>query len=164
MPLEDVLKPVERFNSEIGTDLALTKKNSSVGLLDGLKCDYLKTCDPAEWRFAQKHFPGGWTAWRMVQQDPDAMQVIGQWRAELWAKLRSDSLRRILEAANGETRDALGANKYIYETFDLEDQPKVGRPSKEKIQKEAERLVEDDRIRDEAYRRIFNAQEEEIKS
>jgi hypothetical protein len=100
----------------------------------------------------------------MVQQDPDAMQVIGQWRAELWAKLRSDSLRRILEAANGETRDALGANKYIYETFDLEDQPKVGRPSKEKIQKEAERLVEDDRIRDEAYRRIFNAQEEEIKS
>jgi hypothetical protein len=83
--------------------------------------------------------------------------VIGQWRKELNMKLRSEALARILEAAQGETRDALSANKYIFEALG-EDKGKVGRPTKESINKEANKLYEDNKLREEAYKRILNKQ------
>lgn len=89
-----------------------------------------------------------------MQAKEEYLPIIQGWREELQAKLASEALARILEAAQGETRDALGANKYLFEILSKEDK-KVGRPSKEAIKLEAFKLVEDEQIREEAYRRIF---------
>jgi len=116
--------------------------------------DYILIGDPTEYRFAIKCY-GSWAKWEELTQLPEAAPVIGQLRSELAQKLSSEALSRILEAAKGETRDALGANKYIYEVLSKEEK-KVGRPSKEAIFKEAQRLHEEDKLREEAYQRIFN--------
>ena len=126
------------------------------GLL-GMKEDYLRTNDPTEYTFVSR-FVGNWTVWEALLEDPLALPIINKWREELALKLSSEALGRILEAARGETRDALSANKYIYEVLSKGDKAnKVGRPSKEAIFKEANKLVEDDKLREEAFKRIFNS-------
>lgn len=119
----------------------------------GLLNAYLRFRDPTEYCFAKAHF-GTWAAWKAFSEKEEIRPVIGQWREELTVKLRYESLARILEAAQGETRDALSANKYIYETL-AEDKGKVGRPTKEAISREAHKLHEDSKLREEAYQRIF---------
>lgn len=159
MPLEATKMPVDEFKSETGEIIPLTPQNASVLNYEALKAYYLKVGDPTEYRFAQIGFPGGWSEWSKLIETNEFKPVIGEWRAELAAKLRSDALARILEAAQGEGKDSLGANKYIYEALDREEsKQKVGRPSKEHIKQEAERLFEENRIKDEAYQRILNAQ------
>lgn len=136
----------------INTTLDL--ENSPETLLE-LSRAYLKENDPAEYFFAKRHFHT-WEAWKKFSQENGP--IIDLWRDELAAKLRSEALGRIIEAAKGETRDALSANKYIFETLEEDTsgkQNKVGRPSKEAIQKEAQRLLDDDKLRDEAYNRLF---------
>lgn len=71
--------------------------------------------------------------------------------------MRSDAFRRIQEAAEGETRDALSANKYIYEILTEKNKDSVGRPSNEKIQQKAKEFLEDERKREEAYLRILGS-------
>lgn len=145
------------------TLLPKIENNASVLISEDLKAYYLKTRDPAEYKFVQLHIPGGWVQWQDMVQDPLTGPMIGQWRDELAAKLRSESLMRILEAAQGDTRDALSANKYLFEMLSPKEKNSVGRPSNEKILKEAERLREDERMIEEAYERIFNAKENEEK-
>jgi hypothetical protein len=135
------------------TLLPKTENNSPLAFLLSLKEYYLGVEDPTDYQFVRKYIPGGWKQWQELNSDPTTAVVIGFWRDELHAKLRSKSLSRIQEAAEGETRDALSANKYLYEIFSPKD--KVGRPSNEKIKQEAHRLVEDKRISEEAYERVF---------
>lgn len=164
MPLEGVLSTVDAFNSEIGSEVALEVQNSPTPLkidLRGYRQDYFRIGDPTEYKFATRCFPGGWEGWQACINSQEYFPIIEGWRGELAVKLRSDALSRIMEAAQGETRDALGANKYLYETLgNKTEDKKVGRPSKEAITKEATRLVEEDKIREEAYRRLFDAKEE----
>lgn len=134
------------------TDTPLTGQNAPEAFC-GLLNSYLRFRDPTEYCFAKQHF-GTWAAWKTFSEREDIRPVIGQWREELTVKLRYESLARILEAAQGETRDALSANKYIYETL-AEDKGKVGRPTKEAISREANKLHEDSKLREEAYQRIF---------
>lgn len=120
----------------------------------GLLGAYLRAKDPTEYYFAKEYF-GTWAAWEEFSSKEEIAPVIGQWRRELTQKLRSDALGRILEAAQGETRDALSANKYIYEALNEDKANKVGRPTKEAIMKEASRMVDEDRQREEAYNRLL---------
>jgi hypothetical protein len=166
MPLEAKIKPVDAFLSTEGGQVAQALQNAPVSLkmapeaiLD-LKTDYMRISDPTEYSFAKRYF-GSWDAWELLAESKEGAPIINKWRKELALKLASEALARILEAAKGETRDALGANKYIYETLVAKDEKRqVGRPSREAISKEAHRLVNEDKLREEAYRRIFSAQEE----
>lgn len=145
------------FNPTETTQVAPQGPNAPEAFL-GLLNAYLRFRDPTEYAFAKAHF-GSWASWRTFSEREDVRSVIGQWREELQVKLRYESLARIMEAAQGDTRDALSANKYLYENLSQEDKGKVGRPSKEAITKEAHRLVEDDKLREEAYRRILETTE-----
>lgn len=141
------------------TPIAQNNKNAPTAFLEALegilakRNDYIFIGDPTEYRFAIKCY-GSWAKWEELTQMPELASLIGQLRSELAQKLSSEALARILEAAKGETRDSLGANKYIYEVLSKEEK-KVGRPSREAIFKEAQRLHEDDKLRAEAYQRIF---------
>jgi hypothetical protein len=137
-------------------------KNASTALrrdLNAYKEDYLRIADPTEYRFASRYIPGGWKAWEKMQVDEEYIPIIGQFRSELKAKLASDALARIIDAAQGETRDALSANKYIYETLTSKPKDAVGRPSNEKIQQKAKEYLEDEKRREEAYLRILGDKE-----
>lgn len=134
------------------TQVAPEVQNAPATFLELLGA-YLRFRDPTEYCFAKAHF-GTWAAWKEFSETEAIRPVIGRWREELTVKLRYESLARIMEAAQGDTKDALSANKYIYETL-AEDKGKVGRPSKEAISREAQRLHQDSQMREEAYRRIF---------
>lgn len=160
MPVEAILKPTGEFKQEIGTHLAAMEEIERTGFsgpLSAYKADYLRMGDPTEYRFAVRHIPGGWPEWENLLSDRNLFLIVSKWREELAQKLSSEALLRILEAAQGETRDALSANKYIYEALSSKEdkKAKVGRPTKEAIHKEAVSLMEDERIREEAYKRIF---------
>ena len=142
------------------TPIAQNNKNAPAAFLEALegilakRNDYILIGDPTEYRFAIKCY-GSWAKWEELLQMPEAAPMIGQLRSELAQKLSSEALARILEAAKGETRDSLGANKYIYEVLSKEEK-KVGRPSREAIAKEAIRLFEEEKVKEDAYHRIFN--------
>lgn len=148
-PLDTQNEPTAFLEASRPLSLEAEANQRFAGLLNA----YLRFRDPTEYCFAKQHF-GTWAAWKAFSEKEEIRPVIGQWREELTVKLRYESLARILEAAQGETRDALSANKYIYETL-AEDKGKVGRPSKEAISKEAYKLHEDSKLREEAYNRIF---------
>lgn len=132
--------------------------------LNAYRSDYLRISDPTEYGFASRYVPGGWEEWERMQLDKEYIPIIGRMRSELRAKMASDALARIIDAAQGETRDALSANKYIYETLTTKTKDAVGRPSNEKIQQKAQELVEDERKREEVYERILgDAQDQEDK-
>lgn len=135
------------------TPIAPNDNNAPVSSLEALKA-YLRERDPTEYNYAKKYH-GTWEAWEKFSSLEENKIVIGRWRTELNLKLRSEALARILEAAQGETRDALSANKYIYEALGGDKETKVGRPSKEAITKEASKLFEDNRLREEAYVRLL---------
>lgn len=117
--------------------------------------DYLRIADPTEYHFAVRYVEGGWKEWERMQEDKEYIPIIAQMRSELRAKLASDALARIIDAAQGETRDALSANKYIYETLTSKPKDAVGRPSNEKIQQKAKEYLEDERKKEEAFLRIL---------
>lgn len=153
---------MDAFNSEIGSQVAEEVQNSPAAFLLTLRAHYLNMGDPTEYKFARKHIGGGWEGWCRLLENKETATVIGQWRDELAAKLRSEALQRIMEAAEGTTRDSLGANKYIYEAMTPKSNG-VGRPSNEKIQQKAQEFFEDERRKEEAYQRILgnNAKEQE---
>ncbi len=119
--------------------------------------DYLRLSDPTEYKFASRYIPGGWKEWEQMQLDEEYKPIIAQVRSELKAKMASDALARIIDAAQGEGKDTLSANKYLYETLTAKPKDSVGRPSNEKIQQKAKELVEDERKREEAYLRILGS-------
>lgn len=122
-----------------------------------LKPQYLRYGDPTEYSFI-KNCIGSIDQWDTIVNSKEGAPIIAKWREELALKLSSEAFSRILEASRGETRDALGANKYIYEALSSQkEDKKVGRPSREAIAKEAHRLVEDDKQREEALQRLQDA-------
>ncbi len=127
-------------------------------LLD-LKEEYLRIGDPTEYMFVKRYL-SSWMEWEKILEDEEYSPIIQNLRSELVAKLRSDALLRIIDAAKGETRDALSANKYLYEILEKDNKKNnVGRPSKDAIKQEASRIAEEQLIKEEAYQRLFNQKE-----
>ncbi len=114
---------------------------------------FMSTLDPTEYKFATKHV-GGWEIWQTMLKSPRVKLQVDKWRRELDVKIRSESLSRIMEAAQGETRDALAANRYLLEANWL-GKEKVGRPSKDAISSEAKKIVARNEQVQEDYNRLF---------
>lgn len=116
---------------------------------------YMEEGDPFEYRFANKYLQD-WTHWLTLCELSWFKPLVTRWREELDLRLKSESLARILDEARSERREALSANKYLLEKGWLpkgSSKEQVGRPSKEKIRTEAERLFkEHSRIGDDVER------------
>lgn len=121
--------------------------------IDKLYPFFMSTLDPTEYKFAIKHV-GSWELWQTMLKIPRVKTQVDKWRRELDVKIRSEALARILEASQGETRDALGANKYLLEANFL-GKEKVGRPSKEAIATEAKKIVARNEQIIEDHKRLF---------
>ena len=131
----------------------MTQYEPSDEEVDKLYPFFMSTLDPTEYKFAIKHV-GGWEVWQAMLKIPRVKTKVDKWRRELDIKIRSEALARILEASQGETRDALSANKYLLEANFL-GKEKVGRPSKEAIATEAKKIVARNEQIIEDHKRLF---------
>jgi hypothetical protein len=118
---------------------------------------YMETADPTEYRFACEHLDG-WEHWETLSECAWFKPYITAWRRELDVRIKSLSLSRILQTASGGGRDAFQAGKYLLEGGwqGRDDRKRAGRPTKDSIRREAEKLVTvSDQIKQD-YDRIMN--------
>jgi hypothetical protein len=121
--------------------------------LHKFKEDYLRTNDPTEYFFVVKYI-GTWDLWESMCNDINYKPIIESWRRELEAKIKSDAMSRILEAARGETRDALQANKFLLDSPWIKEANGRGRPSKQEVASEANKIAMEEQRITQDYKRV----------
>jgi len=104
---------------------------------------YMETGDPTEYRFAIAYLDG-WEHWKQLSECNWFKPFVEKWREELQLRLASEALNRIISEAQSDRRESFAANKYLLEKgWQPKGADKVGRPSKEAIKHQAERMVQD---------------------
>lgn len=103
-----------------------------VWTLEEAKQLYLATDDPTGYTFATEHL-GGWSHWLALHASPNLRGILKSWEEELEVKLRAAALQEVLKHSKSDK--GYQAAKYLVEAG---WKPKeIGRPSREKIEKEA---------------------------
>ena len=125
-------------------------------LIPSLSRLYIEAADVSEYDFALKYF-GSWKHWKMISDANWFKEYITPMREELATKLMSLSVKRIAQLAEGDTRDAFQANRYLLDKGYIAKVGVKGRPSKEAIQREAEALFkEKDGFNEDFQRLVVN--------
>lgn len=109
---------------------------------------YLDMNDESEFDFARTYF-GGWPHWKRLLQCSWFQDYLSEIREELAVRNAASCLRQLRKKAS---EGSLQANKYLLEQGWKKDI--VGRPSKEKIRSEADRLFRSAQDVDEDLQRI----------
>ena len=121
-----------------------------------LKALYLQEADPTEYSFAVKHL-GGVEHWEILQQCTWMRPYVAQWRYELDLKLKSEAVANILKEGRSGSKQSLMANRWLAEKG-WASKEKKGRPTKEAISQEANKIAMDQaRINDDFERIVGNA-------
>lgn len=117
---------------------------------------YVEMADPTEYSFACTYLDG-WSHWKKLCKAPFFKEHLSDWREELEVKLRAAALLKIRETAAADKKESFQAQKFIVQGGwkTPEDKEKVGRPSKEKIKDEAEKLFLSRSEHDEDFERIL---------
>lgn len=113
---------------------------------------YMSEDDPSEYLVATKYFDG-WAHWKRLTECAWFAEHLRDWREELQVRQMAQSLNHIKQKAL--TGD-VGTNKYLLEQGWIPKKDQVGRPSKEKIKSEAERLFKNKSEVSEDFERITN--------
>lgn len=97
---------------------------------------YMEIADPTEYEVATRLFDG-WAHWQRIQGNSRIMPTIQALRDELEVKLRSEGVRKMIKLATS----FKGSEKAAQWLADRGWEPKgMGRPSKDKIAREAKKL------------------------
>jgi hypothetical protein len=117
---------------------------------------YVESMDPTEFIFAENHL-GGWEHWKAICNQSWFKEYLSDWREELETKIRAHALLRIRQTASNSSKDALQANRLLLQGgWKLPDEKSsVGRPTKEKIKEEAQKMFKDQNEFSEDFNRIF---------
>lgn len=100
--------------------------------LEEARALFVQLEDPTGYYFATTHM-GGWDHWQALKASPTMAAHLAKWEEELEVKLRARGMQQIIEHAKGEK--GYQAAKYLTEASWIQNER--GRPSKEKIDKEA---------------------------
>lgn len=100
---------------------------------------YMEMGDESEFLFAETYF-GGWPHWKKLCSSPWFLDHLTELREELAARNAAIQLSEIKKSASSGN---FAASKYLLEQGWIPKDKKVGRPTKEKIQREAEKLSAD---------------------
>lgn len=114
---------------------------------------YIEMADVSEYEFALKYF-GSWKHWKMISEGNWFKEYITPMREELATKLMALSIKRIAALAEGDTRDAFQANRYLLDKGWITKVGPKGRPSKESVRKEAEALFKEKDEFDQDFQRL----------
>ncbi len=102
-------------------------------LYPSLKALYLKEGDPTEYLFADKYLLG-YQHWKRICNNKLLLQYIQEWREELEIKLRAEAVRALINMTSSENGNFQAAKFLADRGW---DKNKVGRPSKEELEKRA---------------------------
>jgi hypothetical protein len=118
---------------------------------------YIEMEDPTEYNFATTYL-GGWNHWQLIRNSNWFQEHIIDWRDELDVKFRAKALANIAnKALNPDDKDNLSAAKYILDgKWIPQEKLKRGRPSKEKIAEEAQKLIADKTDVADDFKRIMS--------
>ena len=115
---------------------------------------YVEMEDPTEYEFAVKHLDG-WVHWKKLTESSFFQQYLKEWREELEVRMRAKALNRIKTRATGDTKDSFAADKILLAGgWKTQSTEKVGRPSKDKIKEEANKLFMESSEFDEDFKRL----------
>lgn len=119
---------------------------------------YVELEDPTEYLFAQTYLDG-WDHWKKLSSASFFQDHLREWREELDVRLRAKALVRIRKRAEESSKDGLSADKILLQGgWKLpEEKSTVGRPTKEKIKEEADKLFKERTIYDEDFDRIIGS-------
>lgn len=133
----------------------LSAYGRGVVLLPSLRRLYVEAADPTEYSFC-KTYLDGWAHWKKMFSSPTLSPHIEEWREELDISLRSANLARIMKVAETPSKESYQAQKFLTTGGWKETtEKKVGRPTKEKIKQEAEKLFTESSVHDEDFERIL---------
>lgn len=152
------------FLKELFWELAGNKENAVYTLKDedhevngvvypSLYRLYMETNDITEYQFACRYLHS-WKHWEALSTAPFFQSYVAEWRRELEVRQRSEALATIMKSAQGSTRDAFVAAKYIAEGWDKGS--KRGRPTKQEILTAAKDLAEDKSRVEKDYLRLVS--------
>lgn len=125
---------------------------------------YMEMEDVSEYDFANKYL-GGWTHWKRMSESSWFQGYLLDWREELQVKLMAKALNKIRTVANSDTREAFNANKYLITNGYTKDTvaSRRGRPSKDSVLKEANKLFkEKDEFKEDFNRLVVNMEDYRI--
>lgn len=105
-----------------------------------LKKRYLEMEDTTEYLFAVEYFEN-YAHWERICQTEWFAPHINQWRKELELKIKAKAIKNIMDVAQGSSKDAMQANKFLATKGYVEKNEK-GRPSKEQVKNEVDRLAD----------------------
>ena len=154
-PLETALFWLEEPSSYIQDQIEAKGLTKLVGTLPVLKELFMEVGDPSGRLLAINHL-GGVPHWKSLMRASWFVEdYLKRWQEELVIKVKAQALEGIIDIALNKThKSSLVAQKYLVsndwlkEFLPKEDgKTKAGRPSKEKIAKEAEALAEEKVIR-----------------
>lgn len=103
---------------------------------------YIECDDPTEYTFAKKYFDG-WAHWKKLIACSWFKPYLEAMREELEIKMKADALNNIRYKAMENGKDGVTANKYLIEKGYVDKNDTRGRPSKETIKREADKLFKD---------------------
>lgn len=117
---------------------------------------YIQESDVTEYNFANKYFES-FQHWQEICEDGGFKPYILKWRRELELKIKAEALKEIIaQAASDDPRKRLEASKYIYEKVFVGSAPARGRPSKQQVKDEAQRLAQEQNLVKEDWNRLVN--------
>ena len=127
-----------------------------------IKKAYLEMEDFTEYEFAKKYFES-FLHWERISNCNWFQKHIEQWRKELALKVKARALEHLKqEAAKPEGKFAYEANKYLVSEGWVDKKAKEskrGRPTKEEVKTEAERLGELEKTLQEDLKRTITQKE-----
>jgi len=117
---------------------------------------YVSMADPTEYLFASEYLDG-WAHWKKLSSAAFFQDHLKEWREELDVKLRAASLLKIRETAAANQKESFQAQKFLVTGGwkSPDEKEKVGRPTKEKIKQEADRLFSERSVHDDDFERMF---------
>lgn len=125
---------------------------------------YMEAKDLTEHRFAKAHLDG-WEHWEMMCSASWFKPFLEVWRRELQALLETEALDRMRARAGSDGKDAFAADKYLLDRLRKPaSELKRGRPTKDAIRAETQRMASVAAAIDNDHQRLFGLPSSETKN
>jgi hypothetical protein len=115
---------------------------------------YMETDDPTEWKFATTYLDG-WDHWEKLCESSWFKPYVARWRKELFLRLQSKALARIIAESKSSSKESFAANKYLLErSWEGKESKGRGRPSKDQVKAAAQAIAVSHAQIDDDYERL----------
>ena len=114
---------------------------------------FVEMNDPTEYNFAKEYF-ASWTHWKMIKDCTWFKPYYDAMKEELEVSIRAKALAD-LRASAEDPKNTVQVNKYLLDKGWVDKTDTRGRPSKDTIKREADKLFKDKQELEEDFSRII---------